>query len=392
MSLKLRFPAIVTPAQAGRDVKDTVSQIRQRITALEDALLSLTATSQAGIQSLKVAAATTTTTTTTTSTIQTFGTVGAIAGNTAVYLVSSGVVGVSDPTVLAQSFGCIGVTQGIAAAGQTKVAVAGAVITVPVGTFVSYMPVFAGAGGQLTQSPPSAPAVIQVGVALGPGSVLVAPAPTLLASTALTNVVDDLLPITRNPGVIWQFNGVQVAARRIADFVAGAGFTMAMQDDPGNNRVIITFGAAVAPSAAQVVEDGWPWGNPDGLVDDEWESWQDDSQANSSTVTPSAVLAVEDNVDPEHETADEWDLWGTIETLGASLPAVVLSVEDAWSWDFDLVADDWESWQDDSFANASTVVGSAVLSVEDAWLDPDDIEEDLWIRVAQTTTGWNQNG
>jgi hypothetical protein len=390
MSLKLRFPAIVTPAKAERDVKDTVSQIRQRIVALEDALLSLTATSQAGIQSLKVSA-TTTTTTTTSSTIQTFGTVGAIAGNTAVYVVSSGVVGVSDPTVLQQSFGCIGVTQGIAAAGQTKVAVAGAVITVPLGTFVSYMPVFAGAGGQLTQSPPPAPAVIQVGIALGSGSMLVAPAPTLLASTALTNVVDDLLPITRNPGVIWQFNGVQVAARRIADFVAGAGFTMAMQDDPGGNRVIITFGAAVAPSATQLVEDGWPWGNPDGLVDDEWESWQDDSQANTSTVVGSALVSVEDGwVDPS-DVADEWELY-LHETLGRSAPSLVLSVEDAWSFEYDQAADDWESWQDDSFANASTVVGSAVLSVEDGWLDPDDTEEDLWIRIAQSTTGWNQNG
>jgi len=168
-----------------------------------------------------------------------------------------------------------------------------------------------------------------------------------------------------------------------------------MQDDPGNNRVIITFGSAVATIAAQLVEDGWPWGNPDGMNDDEWESWADDSQANSSTVTPSVLLSLEDGwLDPD-ETVDEIEL---LEQSSSelprirSLPSPVLGLEDGWNLAFDDTAEDWESWQYDSFANASTVVGSALLSLEDGWLDPDDAHDDTMELVLSSTTGWNQNG
>jgi hypothetical protein len=391
---KRNFPAIDVPHDAGRATQETIRRIRERIEAIEGALITATAQAQASIAALK----TTVTTTTTPST----GTTPYIAGAAltlpcAVIFQSSTTVIPADPTIPAQSFGCFGVAVsaaagvGTVAPGQAaQVAAAGQVISLAT-SFTPFQPVFCAPNGQLTQTPPIGPAVIQVGVALPGAAMLVAPGPTIISGLAIDGAaVDNFLATT---DTIWEFNDVPVAARRIVDFVAAAGFTMAMQDDPGNNRVVITFGATVAPTAGQLVEDAWDW-MADDQLEDAWETWGDDSQANSSTVTPSAVLSLEDGwLDPD-DVADDWEWWAlaTNEAGLRNLPSLLLNVEDGWDWSFDELAEEWESWQFDSFANSSTVVGSAFLSVEDGWFDQDDTEDDLWIRIVATTTGWNQNG
>jgi hypothetical protein len=242
MTGTLGKPAVVTPRTAARDVQDTISQIRQRLEALE-ASIATSATVNAAIKALQ-AQITATTTTTTPVTATSYISSVPISSFVAVGLVAPGVVAPVDPAVAGHQFGCIGVTTGLGTGGgSVAVAIAGTVIKVIGTTFTPFLPVFAGAGGSLTQTAPSVSAIIQVGVALSATLLLVAPAPTLLAGQALTSVVDDWLPVSRLGALtVWQANGILVGIRRTVDFVNGAGLTFSGTDDPANNRVIITIG------------------------------------------------------------------------------------------------------------------------------------------------------
>src|SRR5258708_16676707 len=145
---RLRFPAIDIPRTAAQDVKVAVTAIKERIEALESALDTANKTAQAGITALKSTVSTTTTGSTVTGNVQSFGTITPIPGGVAVYMSGNQVVAVADPTVLAQCFGCIGVTTGASSGGKVSVALASAVVAVPLG-FVPFTPVFAGPAGAL---------------------------------------------------------------------------------------------------------------------------------------------------------------------------------------------------------------------------------------------------
>jgi hypothetical protein len=394
MAGRERFPAIVTPRTLPRDAQTAVQNIKERLEALEAAHDQLKSTTN---QSLFVLQSTTSTSTSTSSGATSYIAGASLILPTAVIFQNSTNVIPADPTIPAQTFGCFGVAissapgVGTVAPGQSvQVATAGQVISLTQ-TLVAFQPVFCAANGQLTQTPiPGVAAIIQVGVMIAPQLMLVAPAPVIISGTAiLGQAVDNFLATT---DVIWQFNNVTVAARRIVDFVAAAGFTMTVNDDPGNNRVVITFGATSNPGSAQLVEDGWPWGNPDGLVDDEWDLWQYDSLANSSTVTPSILLSVEDGwLDPD-DIWDDWEILASIEIQIPGLRSLFLNLEDAWQVVFDDTQDEWDTWQFDSIANPSTVTPSLLLSREDGWYDQDDTLDEVALIVATCTTGWNQNG
>lgn len=252
MTGRTGFPVVAKPhlsdlpPAGARELQQVIDNIRQRLVSAEAALESLTKTTQQSTFSLaqQVASLQSSTTTTVASgNTSTWQAAGAIPGGTAVYAVNKNTVAVCDPTSVATAFGCIGVAVGPASGGGVTVATAGAVITVPLG-FTAYLPVFVGAAGILTQSPPSTGLVVQVGVALSAGYVLVAPQATNIDETIVTGVVDDLLPMVGGQTV--EVNGLPVGTRREIDFVAGSNVAIAGVDDPANDRLIVVVSASLS--------------------------------------------------------------------------------------------------------------------------------------------------
>jgi hypothetical protein len=241
---KLGHPAVDTPRSVPVDAQNTISQIRQRLEALEAAFELAATTSATSIAALKSALTIITQPATGGTTSQKFSASVPVTGFMALQVTGSNLVGPADPTVLGQSFDCIGVALGSApAGGVVQVATAGSVVTLQNTTFTPFLPVFSGPAGALTQTPPIAPAVIQVGVALTATVILVAPGMTLLNAGTLTSTMDDFLPVTRQgASTVWQVNGLLIGVRRTVDFVNGGGITFSGTDDPANNRVIITIG------------------------------------------------------------------------------------------------------------------------------------------------------
>jgi hypothetical protein len=147
--------------------------------------------------------------------------------------------------------------------------------------------------------------------------------------------------------------------------------------------------------ATQPPDDAWWWDDDPG---DDWESWQDDSQANSGFVDmPPAdawpwesaddtddELAADEYVleafltadqppeDPfvEDDAGDDW--WVDDYQLIDNNPA--LSLEDAWASDDLDAADPWEEWQFDSGVGPDN---NPLLTLQ---LDPewDEVDDELW--------------
>lgn len=226
MSGKVGFPAVIDPHGVEPQTIRAIQAIRARLEAIESAIANL-ATMQASITALQksVAALQTTSASVPSATAFTSFKAGeALTAPVAVYESQAGVVSHADPTVLARSYSATGIAQTSAGAGGTiSVAVTGDVAIVPAASFASGQPVFCGAGGTLTQTPPAGYVALQVGIALDATHVFVQPDQQLTS---------------------FQVNGTQVGNRRQVDFIAGTNSIITGADDPTNNRVVIVVSSS----------------------------------------------------------------------------------------------------------------------------------------------------
>jgi hypothetical protein len=375
---KVGHPAIGVARSLPQDAQDIISQIRQRLEALEHAV-ALASTVNASVAALQnqITKVIQTTTTTVPGTV-TYSTTGLISAYTAVYTVATNVVGISDPTIQAQAFGCIGVTTSLGSAGGTvSVATAGSVIQVTGATFTSFLPVFAGPSGVLTQAPPApsaASAIIQVGVALSSTLLLVAPAPTLLNAVSINPLVDDFLPIARNPGVTWELNGVTIGVRRQVDFLSSSGVPIDMYDDPSNNRVVINIGQTGIIFAANPLEDAWPWDYDEPEEDLTWIGIDDTAQGNNTVARPGLV---EDAWNWDYEEPPE-ELWFIERDDSVQRNRNSAYIEDAWNWEEEPEDDNWWHGFDGAHEQNASIPAQALQGSLDAPWWEDEPEEDLW--------------
>lgn len=104
----------------------------------------------------------------------------AIGGHRAIVTDADGLAVYADNQTAAHQYGALGVTTGAASAGDSLSIVALGAITEASWSWTPQQPVFVGAAGVLTQTPPAAPAWLRVvGVAISPTTLFVRPDPPI---------------------------------------------------------------------------------------------------------------------------------------------------------------------------------------------------------------------
>jgi hypothetical protein len=344
-------------------VQDAIVNITERLRNLEAATVASAATLTASVAALQSSGGGSSSTPTTSAT--TYLANNPIIAYQALYLISTGTVAVCDPTIPAQAFGCIGVATGGASPGSAVPVATTGVITINNAKFIAQRPVFVGPAGALTQTPPTGAVIIPVGVALTATSIFVIPGQPILNAAQYVGAFDDFLPVTREPGTVWQLNGIQIAVRRKVEFISGSGLTITMTDDPSNDRVVINIGQniIVIPST-QNIEDSWDWSIEE-LEDFDWFTGYDDATIGNNSVVL-AMLQDQDAWDWSYEEPEE-DTW-----VFDSSNAIVLNIasvvsEDPWDWGYDEPEEDLSWIQNDDLYLVNNNASPPVHLQDEYW-------------------------